>query len=101
MGVNAADAAACVSRAGAILGEGPTWSSTENAILWVDIKGRCLHRYCVETGAEAQWDMPERICWVAERMNGGLIAGLDSGFAFIDTTTMPAGCLKCDRAALA
>ena len=88
MGVNAADAAACVSRAGAILGEGPTWSSTENAILWVDIKGRCLHRYCLETGAEEQWDLPERICWVAERVNGGLIAGLDSGFAFIDTTTM-------------
>ena len=86
--MNATGAAACVSRAGAILGEGPTWSETENAILWVDIEGRRLHRYCLDTGTEKQWDMPERICWVAERVKGGLIAGLDGGFAFIDTPSM-------------
>ena len=86
--MNPTGAARCVSRAGAVLGEGPVWSETRNAILWVDIKGQRLHRYCLDTGTGEHWDMPERICWVAERVNGGLIAGQDSGFAFIDTPTM-------------
>ena len=86
--MNAASIPRCVLRAGAILGEGPVWSETENAILWVDIKGRRLHRYCLDTGTGKYWDMPHRICWIAERVNGGLIAGMDSGFAFIDPRTM-------------
>ncbi len=86
--MNPASTSRCVSRAGALLGEGPVWSETENAIFWVDIKGRRLHRFRLDRRTGTHWDLPERICWVAERVNGGLIAGLDSGFAFIDTGTM-------------
>ena len=85
--MNPDTAAKCVVKAGAILGEGPIWSETENAVLWVDIKGRRLHRYCLSTGSANCWDLPERISWVAERVRGGLIAGLDSGFSFIEPDT--------------
>ena len=40
------------------------------------------------TGASRQWQLPERICWFAERTSGGPMAGLDSGFASIDTDAM-------------
>ena len=28
------------------LGEGPLWSVEENALYWVDIDGKTIHRYC-------------------------------------------------------
>ena len=35
----------CVCPIAARLGEGPLWSSRERAVWFVDIKGRCIHRY--------------------------------------------------------
>lgn len=87
MGVNAPEAR-CVWAAGAVLGEGPLWSQTRNAVYWVDIKGQRLHRYDLRTGGRHSWPMPERIGWVVERESGGLVIGLKSGFAFLDPETL-------------
>lgn len=57
--------------------------ATENAILRMDIKGRRPLRCGLDTGALRQQQLPERICWIAERTSGGLMAGLDGGFAFL------------------
>ena len=57
--------------------------ATENAILRMDIKGRRPLRCGLDTGALRQQQLPERICWIAERTSGGLMAGLDSGVAFL------------------
>ena len=86
--MSAAPEVKCVAKAGAILGEGPTWSASRNAIFWVDIKGERLHRYCLATGRNTSWDMPERISWVVERTGGGLLAGLTGGFSFLDPDTL-------------
>src|SRR5262245_54075127 len=64
------------------LGEGPLWSSRDNAIYWVDILGHKLHRYSLASGAVRTWSMPEKIGWVVERREQpGFIAGFQSGFA--------------------
>lgn len=88
MGVRSLDLK-CVWAAGAVLGEGPLWSETRNAVWWVDIKGQRLHRYDLDTGGRHSWPIPERICcWVVERVDGGLVAGLKSEFAFLDPETL-------------
>lgn len=68
-----------------ILGEGPLWSSRENAIYWVDIVGMRLNRLLLENGSISHWDMPEPIGWVIQRRyRPGFIAGLASGFAELE-----------------
>lgn len=59
------------------LGEGPIWSARDQAVYWVDIKGRMLHRYRL-SGEKQSWPMPENIAWIIERENQpGFIAGFD------------------------
>jgi xylono-1,5-lactonase len=77
----------CVSATRCVLGEGPLWVARENAVYWVDIKGRALHRLALADGRETSWPMPEMLGWVVERRSApGFIAGLKSGFArlFLD-----------------
>lgn len=65
-----------------LLGEGPLWSRRENAVFWVDILGRNLHRLSLADKSIASWGMPEPIGWVIERQSvPGFIAGFASGFA--------------------
>jgi sugar lactone lactonase YvrE len=35
----------CLVPAGAVLGEGALWDVAEQALYWVDIKGRRMHRF--------------------------------------------------------
>lgn len=75
----------CLWPAGATLGEGTLWSPSRQALYWVDILGRRLHRYEPGSDARASWHFEEEISAVAERSNGhGLIVTLRSGFAFFD-----------------
>jgi D-xylonolactonase len=65
-----------------LLGEGPLWSSRDNALYWVDILAPALHRLSLTDGSCSSWRMPELIGWVIERANHpGFIAGFQSGFA--------------------
>ncbi len=74
----------CVCDARALLGEGPLWVARENAVYWVDIKGRALHRLLLDTGVHTSWAMPEMLGWiVARRERPGFIAGFESGFAHL------------------
>ena len=76
---------ACDARA--MLGEGPLWVARENAVYWVDIKGKALHRLTLSDDAHTSWSMPEMLGWVVERRDRpGFIAGFKSGFArlFLD-----------------
>jgi D-xylonolactonase len=76
---------ACEARA--VLGEGPLWVARENAVYWVDIKGKALHRLTLSDATHTSWPMPEMLGWVVERRDRpGFIAGFKSGFArlFLD-----------------
>ena len=46
------DEARCVWSARALLGEGPVWAETEQALYWLDIKGGRVHRF--EPAAQAR-----------------------------------------------
>jgi xylono-1,5-lactonase len=65
-----------------LLGEGPLWSSRDNALYWVDILAPAVHRLSLTDGSSCSWGMPELVGWVIERVNApGFIAGFRSGFA--------------------
>jgi len=77
--------AVCVWKAEAVLGEGTCWSVREQALWWVDILGRRLHRYRPADGAMRSWAFDEEISAVAERSNApGLVVTLRRGFAVFD-----------------
>src|SRR5690606_13409405 len=67
-----------------LLGEGPRRNEDEQAIYWVDIEQPRVLRYALASQQCEQFAMPERIGCIAFRKHGGLIAGLQSGFALLD-----------------
>lgn len=79
------EAPRCVWPAGAALGEGTLWSQREQALYWVDILERRLHRFDPASEARASWDFDEEISALAERSQApGLIVTLRRGFALFD-----------------
>jgi xylono-1,5-lactonase len=64
-----------------LLGEGPLYSTRENALYWTDILGQRLNRLLLLDESVASWVMPEALGWVVERRSSGLIAGFASGVA--------------------
>jgi sugar lactone lactonase YvrE len=66
------------------LGECPLWSAEEQALYFVDIKGRALHRYKPSTGEHDSMAMPEEIGCIGFRKGGGFIAGFRSGLWLLD-----------------
>jgi sugar lactone lactonase YvrE len=76
-----------VCPAGALLGEGALWSAREQALYWLDILGRRLHRHDPADGSDRQWAFAEEITAIAERAAApGLIATFRRGFALFDPT---------------
>jgi sugar lactone lactonase YvrE len=73
----------CIADVHATLGEGPVWVTREQALYWVDIKGRKIFRRD-QDGSVTQWETPVRVGSIAPRKNGGFIAGTDHGIAEID-----------------
>jgi sugar lactone lactonase YvrE len=73
----------CVADVKAVLGEGPVWVEREEALYWVDIKGRRIFRRSFD-GALTSWEPPFPICSLAPRASGGFVAGSENGFAFVD-----------------
>lgn len=63
-------------------GEGPLW--WRNALYFVDIEGRAIHRYDPETGMATAWDAGQRVGFLAPRATGGFVVGGDNGLFFFD-----------------
>lgn len=78
------NAPTCVSNTTSSLGEGPLWHDSQDTIYWVDIEERAIHRHWLMNRQTETITMPERIGCIARRSRGGLVAGLQSGFAFVD-----------------
>jgi L-arabinonolactonase len=74
-------------RSKALLGESPIWCEREQALYWVDIRGREIRRFDPATGADRAWKMPEDIGSIGFRERGGFVAALRSGFAFFEPAT--------------
>ncbi|MCZ4354692.1 SMP-30/gluconolactonase/LRE family protein [Roseovarius aestuarii] len=75
----------CIYEAQNILAECPVWNEAEQALYWVDITGKLLQRYDINTKGYDKWDLPDEFGSYAFRQNGkGLIAGTRNGFCLFD-----------------
>jgi sugar lactone lactonase YvrE len=60
------------------VGESPVWFASEQALYWVDIPAKTLHRH--KDGEALQtWQASEQIGCIAPHAHGGFIAGMESG----------------------
>ncbi|MBT3305847.1 MAG: SMP-30/gluconolactonase/LRE family protein [Alphaproteobacteria bacterium] len=83
----------CLSDDRAQLGESPVWSSADNAVYWVDILGRKLHRTTLRPQQTKTWDLPSFPGMVALRRSGGLIVALQDGIYGFNPDTAQLGLL--------
>lgn len=74
----------CVHQGKNILGEGPIWNDQEKALYWTDVRAPSINRYDPVTGEVKTWPMPEAVGSFIFRKNGGIVAGMKSGFSFVD-----------------
>jgi len=59
-------------------GECPVWHVADQALYWVDIPAKRLHRW-TPTDVLDSWSAPEMLACIAARAGGGWLAGLESG----------------------
>lgn len=69
----------------ATLGEGPVW--TGDALWFVDIKARRVHRFDPATRATRHWTAPDQVGWVLPSVRGDMIAGVKTGLHRFDPET--------------
>jgi D-xylonolactonase len=74
----------CAVDAGDVLGEGPVWVAAEQALYWLDIAGRRVHRFDPVTKAVATWPTPFRVTAIAPRAAGGFVGASERGLVLID-----------------
>jgi D-xylonolactonase len=75
---------ACIWPVGACLGEGPVWSAAEQAVWFVDIKGKQIHRFEPMTSQSRSWSAPSEPGFVLPVRGGGFVAGLKTGLHRFD-----------------
>lgn len=73
-----------VCEIGAELGEGPVWDPRDQALWFVDIKNKKVHRYDPRSREHRTWDAPEYVAFLLPAESGGFVAGLKSGLFRFD-----------------
>ncbi|MEO5775126.1 MAG: SMP-30/gluconolactonase/LRE family protein [Sphingomicrobium sp.] len=68
------------------LGEGPVWVERDQALWFVDIKKKHIHRLDPASGDKRSWDAPEMVGFILPAKSGGFVAGLQSGLHKFDET---------------
>ena len=61
------------------VGECPVWSAAEQALYWVDIEGKRIHRFDWQSKTQQTWSTPERVGCIA------LVAGSQCVVAAMET----------------
>lgn len=92
----------CVVEARNTLGEGPIWDAEEQALYWLDITERIIHRYEPGSGAIRRWRTPSEVGSIALRRNGdGMVGGFRSGIGFFSPQSEKLEITHAPEAALA
>jgi L-arabinonolactonase len=81
----------CVAETADQLGESPLWSERDGTLYWLDNTKPMLHRYRPSDGDLKSWSMTEEVGAIGLRAKGGFVAGMKSGFGFVD---LPSGRLE-------
>ncbi len=79
-----------ISRIGEVkcrLGEGPVWDVQEQALYFVDVRGKTLWRHDPSSGAFRRWELPLQVGSFALRQGGGALLALEDGFYSFDFDT--------------
>lgn len=66
------------------VGETPIWIPGEQALYWIDIAGKRVHRYTPADGDTQSWDLDVPVTALARRASGGWILATKTGLAFWD-----------------
>ncbi|MBN4666807.1 SMP-30/gluconolactonase/LRE family protein [Pandoraea nosoerga] len=61
------------------VGESPLWRADEQALYWVDIPARQLHRVTPADGEHRQWTFPEQVACFSFDVSGTLLVGAETG----------------------
>ncbi|MCX5577292.1 SMP-30/gluconolactonase/LRE family protein [Kaistia terrae] len=77
----------CVVDAKAQLGESTYWDPTTEALWWIDIYQKAIHRFDPVSRQTETHIAPELLGCIAVRERGGLVLTMASGFYFFDSTT--------------
>ena len=60
-------------------GESPVWSAREQALYWVDIPAKRLHRWSLADATSQSWEAPQMLACIARYGDGSWIAGMENG----------------------
>ena len=72
------------------VGECPVWSVAEQALYWVDIEGRQIHRFDWASKTQQSWTAPERVGCIALVEGGGkVVAAMESGIFEVELLQSP------------
>jgi sugar lactone lactonase YvrE len=72
-------------RAGAQLGEGPTWDERSARLLWVDILAAEIHQFDPASGRDDVFATRQHVGAAKPRAGGGLVANLRDGVGLYDS----------------
>ncbi|MGB3877173.1 MAG: SMP-30/gluconolactonase/LRE family protein [Shinella zoogloeoides] len=67
-----------------IVGESLVWDDRENALWWVDIVGRRIHRFRPDNAVHESWNTPDLVTSIGLRRDGGAILGLRRSLVLFD-----------------
>lgn len=70
-----------------LCGEGPVWDEAEQALYFLDIGRRLIHRYEPSTGALRHWTMPHGPGAMALRERGGAVVAMQDTVYALDLVT--------------
>ncbi|WP_434111300.1 SMP-30/gluconolactonase/LRE family protein [Paraburkholderia caffeinilytica] len=73
-------------QAPASVGESPVWRVAEQALYWVDIPAQKIVRLRLDSGARAEWQLPERVACIAFDQYGTVLAGCETGLFAVTLT---------------
>ena len=60
-------------------GESPVWSTAQQALYWVDIPAKRLHRWSPADGKSQSWQTSQMLACIAQAGNGSWVAAMENG----------------------